>query len=118
MKIAIIGAGISGLSIGQLLKDTHNVTVFESESRPGGLIKCDKVQGNLFHRTGGHVFNTKRQDVMVWFWHFFDRETEFIKTERNSVVSMSDGRIIPYPIENHAYCFEESMIKASCRCQH
>ena len=72
MKIAIIGAGISGLSIGQLLKDTHNVTVFESESRPGGLIKCDKVQGNLFHRTGGHVFNTKRQDVMVWFWHFFD----------------------------------------------
>ncbi len=112
MKIAVIGAGISGLSIGQLLKEIHDVTIFESESRPGGLIKCDRIQGNLFHRTGGHVFNTKRQDVMDWFWHFFNRETEFIKTERNSVVSMSDGRIIPYPIENHAYCFENDMMKS------
>lgn len=33
-KIAIIGAGISGLSIAQLLKDRYEVTVFESASKP------------------------------------------------------------------------------------
>ena len=61
---------------------------------------------------GGHVFNTKRKDVMEWFWTFFDKEKEFTKADRNSVVSMADGRLIPYPIENHAYYFEDNMMKA------
>lgn len=41
MKYAVIGGGISGLSIANLLKDNNEVVVFESESRPGGMIKCD-----------------------------------------------------------------------------
>lgn len=111
MKIAIIGAGVAGLSIAQILKDSHEVIVFEASSRPGGMIKCDSVNGNLFHRTGGHVFNTKRQDVLDWFWKHFDREKEFIKAQRNSTVSMEDGETIPYPIENHAYMLGESKLK-------
>ena len=31
-KIAIIGAGISGLAAGQILKDNHKVTIFEIEN--------------------------------------------------------------------------------------
>lgn len=38
-KIAIIGAGISGLSSAHFLKDHYDVTVFEKESTPGGLIR-------------------------------------------------------------------------------
>ena len=38
-KIAIIGAGVSGLSAAHFLKDKYEVTVFEKEDRPGGLIK-------------------------------------------------------------------------------
>ena len=113
MKIAVIGGGISGLSIARLLKAKHqDVTVFEKESRPGGLIKCSRINGNLYHMVGGHVFNTNRKDVMEWFWTFFDKEKEFTKADRNSVVSMADGRLIPYPIENHAYYFEDNMMKA------
>lgn len=112
MKYIVIGAGISGLSIAQLLSGHNNVTIFEADSRPGGMVKCDRVNGHLFHRTGGHVFNTKRQDVLDWFWKHFSRETEFIKADRNSVVSMGDGRIIPYPIENHAYKFNDRMMKS------
>lgn len=68
MKYIIVGAGISGLSIGQVLKEYgHDVQLFEADSRPGGMVKCDRVHGHLFHRTGGHVFNTKRQDVLDWF---------------------------------------------------
>ena len=49
MKYAIIGAGMSGLSIANILKDHGNdVVVFEKESRPGGMIKCDRVNGNTF----------------------------------------------------------------------
>lgn len=106
MKYLVIGAGISGLSIAQLLKKDNEVVVLEKDSRPGGLIKCDRVEGSLFHRTGGHVFNTKSEDVMRWFWSFFDKEGQFIKTIRNSAVVLPDGDMIPYPIENHAYMLD------------
>lgn len=107
MKYAIIGGGISGLSIAHLLKVDSEVVVFESDSRPGGLIKCDVIEGNLFHRTGGHVFNTKREDVKNWFWSFFDKDNQFTKAVRNSSVFMPNGKEIPYPIENHAYLLDK-----------
>ena len=66
-RIAIIGAGISGLTVAQLLKKRHEVVVFEKEATPGGLIRCRRVNGNLFHICGGHVFNSKREDVLIGF---------------------------------------------------
>lgn len=110
-RIAIIGAGVSGLTCGQLLKEEHEVTVFERDSLPGGLIKCRRVNGNLFHTCGGHIFNSKRKDVLDWFWSKFDREGEFTKADRNSVVIFDNGKEIPYPIENHMYLFEEDVQK-------
>ena len=106
MKYIIIGAGISGLSIAQLLSKDNEVVVWEKDFRPGGMIKCDRVDGSLFHRTGGHVFNTKREDVMQWFWSFFDKERQFTKALRNSSVVMPGGKMVPYPIENHAYMLD------------
>ncbi len=108
-KIAIIGAGISGLSMAQLLKDRYEVKLFEKEGTLGGLIRCKRIDGNLFHICGGHVFNSKFQDVLDWFWKFFDRDNEFTLTDRNSVVFMKDGKHIPYPIENHVYMMDENI---------
>lgn len=108
-RIAIIGAGVSGLTCGQFLKNEHEVTIFERDATPGGLIKCRRVNGNLFHTCGGHVFNSKRKDVLDWFWSKFEQNTEFNKADRNSVVFMEDGQEIPYPIENHAYLFPKDV---------
>lgn len=119
-KVAIIGAGVSGLSTAHFLKDRYKVTVFEKEDKPGGLIKCRRVNGHLFHTCGGHVFNSKRQDVLDWFWSMFIREVEFNKAERNSCVFLDESntlgqeihnrngdiKAIPYPIENHMYLFD------------
>lgn len=116
-KIAIIGAGISGLSTAHFLKDKYEVTVFEKENCPGGLIRCRRVNGNLFHICGGHVFNSKRQDVLNWFWSKFIQNEEFSKTDRNSCVFMDKGDnslahdTIPYPIENHMYLFNDEVQK-------
>lgn len=113
MKVAIIGAGVSGMSAAHFLKDRFEVTVFEKEKCPGGLIKCRRVNGNLFHTCGGHVFNSKRQDVLDWFWSKFNCTEEFIKADRNSCVFMDKNGTslehddIPYPIENHIYLFDE-----------
>lgn len=111
MRIAIIGAGVSGLTVANLLKEKYELVVFEKENRPGGLIKCRRVNGSLFHTCGGHVFNSKRQDVLDWFWAHFVRENEFTKTDRNSVVFMDGEKKIPYPIENHMYLFDDETQK-------
>jgi protoporphyrinogen oxidase len=111
MKIAVIGGGISGLAIARMLSANAEVVVFEGADRPGGLIKCDIVEGNLFHRTGGHVFNTKRQDVLNWFWNLFDKEAEFTKATRNASVAMPEDKMVPYPIENHVYHLDETIQK-------
>lgn len=127
-KVAIIGAGVSGMTVAQQLKDRFLVTVFEKERTPGGLLRCMRINGSLFHTCGGHVFNSKRQEVLDWFWARFEREKEFTKTNRNSciflepderVLGVTDGKtlgrqpkIVPYPIENHVYLFDEEKQKA------
>lgn len=108
-RIAIIGAGVSGLTVARELRQRYVVKVFEREDRPGGLIRCKNVEGSLFHICGGHVFNSKRQDVLDWFWGIFDKDKEFIKNDRNSVVCMPNGSMIPYPIENHIYLLDKNI---------
>ncbi len=41
-RIAVIGAGVSGLTTARILsEDSRNhVVVYEKESTPGGLIRC------------------------------------------------------------------------------
>ena len=126
-KLAIIGAGVSGLTVNRLLADRYNVKVFERESVPGGLIRCKNVENSLFHICGGHVFNTNRADVMSFFEQVFNLERDFIKTERNSTVFFENGEVtnperhsmfvhrtswvdgVPYPIENHVYMLKKEL---------
>lgn len=109
MKIAIIGTGISGLSSANLLKDKHQVVLFEKQERQGGLIKCDVVDSVLFHKVGGHVFNSRIEKVLNWFWNYFDRDNEFIKVKRNSKIFFQN-KIIGYPIENYIYNLDKATV--------
>ena len=102
MEVTVIGAGISGLSVSRMLQDKHQVEILEKQNRPGGLIKCDQINGNLFHRVGGHVFNSKNQEVLSWFWGHFNKEDEFLKSKRNAKIWINNN-IIGYPIENYLY---------------
>lgn len=104
MRTIVIGAGVSGLSAARMLAERGcDVVVLEKASRVGGLVKCDVVDGVLYHRVGGHVFNSRRADVLEWFWKHFDRERDFHKAIRHAVVSLADGVNVDYPIENHLY---------------
>jgi protoporphyrinogen oxidase len=108
-NIAIIGAGISGISLAKMLESKAKVVVFEQKTI-GGLIKCDRVEDILYHRVGGHVFNSKNTEVLDWFWSFFDKEAEFIKAKRFAQVYF-EGNYVGYPIENHIYQFNKSLFK-------
>lgn len=114
-KAAVVGAGISGLVAARSLRDRYRVTVYEKEDRPGGLIRCREVQGSLFHICGGHVFNSRRQDVLEWFWSHFDRDRCFVKADRNACIVMPGGSIVGYPVEDHLYQLPEAVQRASIR---
>lgn len=114
-KAAVIGAGISGMVTAHSLKDRYQVTLYEKEDRPGGLIRCREVQSSLFHTCGGHVFNSRRQDVMDWFWRIFDRDRSFVRAARNASIMMPDGTTVGYPVEDHLYQLPEAVQRASIR---
>lgn len=106
---AIIGAGVSGLSIARMLQEKGNkVIMFEKESTPGGLVRCERINGVLYHCVGGHVFNSRNQDVLAWFWEQMNKE-DFELAVRHAVVSLTDGAIIDYPIENHLYQMSDNL---------
>jgi predicted NAD/FAD-binding protein len=61
-RIAIIGAGVSGLTVAHLLHDRHDVTVFEAGSYAGGhtnTVRVDLPDETLDVDTGFIVFNDR-----------------------------------------------------------
>jgi len=108
-KIAVIGSGISGLSIAAMLKDNFDVKVFESKSNIGGLVFCDRPADVLYHRVGGHVFNSKNKEVLKWFWSKFDKDKEFVQAKRNAKIFYNNS-FIGYPIENFLYQLDTALM--------
>lgn len=110
-KAVVIGSGVSGLSIARMLADNYEVQILEKSDKIGGLIKCDRIAGNLFHRVGGHVFNSKDQTVLDWFWQHFNRDEEFLKATRNAKILLN-SKLIGYPLENYLHQLPENETRA------
>jgi predicted NAD/FAD-binding protein len=54
VKIAVVGSGISGLACAHLLKEDHEVTLFEADAKPGGHVNTIEVSG----KTGTYQVDT------------------------------------------------------------
>ncbi len=100
MKIAILGAGISGVSLARMLAtDGHDVTVLEASERAGGLCKSRQVDGFTFDEAGGHIMFSKRSDVLQWMKDRCGGDAGLVGSERNTKIRWHD-RFVPYPFEN------------------
>ncbi|MFC1514812.1 FAD-dependent oxidoreductase [Candidatus Omnitrophota bacterium] len=94
MKVAIIGAGLSGCTIGRLLKDKgHDVTVFEKEKTIGGLCATATHKGRAYQLFGPHNFHTDNATVR----RFICRFTEFNDYVHHKGICVN-GKVLPYPV--------------------
>jgi protoporphyrinogen oxidase len=65
-KVAIIGAGIGGLTAGyELSKKGYEVTVFEKEKEIGGLLSEFEIGGQKLEKTYHHIFKTDTEIISL-----------------------------------------------------
>jgi protoporphyrinogen oxidase len=100
VKIAILGAGISGTALARLLAaDGHRVTVLERSERAGGLCKSRRYGEFTFDEAGGHILFSKDKKVLDWQLARCGGEAGTVRTVRNTKIRWHD-RWVPYPFEN------------------
>lgn len=99
MKIAVIGAGISGLSFAKYAKlNGMNVKVYERDSKIGGIAKVKDANSIPYHMIGGHCFNSKHHEVLDFVFQHVLPIDNWNKLNRRASI-LFDGHEIPYPIE-------------------
>lgn len=98
MKIGILGAGVSGLSIAKMLKDDFEVELLERDAVYGGIAKTRQVEGVAYHKIGGHCFNSKYEDVLDFVFDKVLAKNDWHSVQRDAVIKL-DSNEVTYPIE-------------------
>lgn len=96
--IGVLGAGISGLSIGKLLNKDFEIEILEKDDRVGGIAKTKTYNNATYHPIGGHCFNSKYPDVLEFIFENVMHEKEWHKVTRKANI-IFQGMDVPYPIE-------------------
>lgn len=96
-NVVVLGAGITGLTVGRLLNDCANVKILETQSTSGGIAKTKDINGVTYHTVGGHCFNSKHKDVLDFVFSLLP-ESDWHKIKRVSRIKLDDYEI-GYPIE-------------------
>lgn len=98
VNVAVIGAGISGLTVARLLARDHNVVVLEQSSVVGGIARTRNVDGIPYHLVGGHCLNSHNLAVMEFVRNQVLPPESWHKVDRLAQIVLS-GHRIDYPIE-------------------
>ena len=103
MKIAILGAGVSGLALARTLGERGfplaDLTLFEADGVVGGLCRSRSVDGFTYDVAGGHILFSKDRAVMQWMKDCAGGDEAFVKRERHTKIRFGN-RFVHYPFEN------------------
>ncbi|MGI9504658.1 MAG: NAD(P)/FAD-dependent oxidoreductase [Geminicoccaceae bacterium] len=93
MRVAIIGSGIAGLSSAWLLNEVHDITVYETDDRPGGhshTVAMPTEKGDIPVDTGFIVYNERNYPNLTALFQHFDVPTK--ASSMSFGVSIDGGR--------------------------
>jgi len=94
-KVAIVGAGIAGLSLAMELEQREiSYALFESSDSPGGLCKSWPDIDGVWHDYGPHIFHNK-----AGFDWFLDLLPNAKLLPRNDDVVLADEGVVLYPVQ-------------------
>lgn len=93
-RIAVIGTGIAGMSAAWLLSQSHDVTVYEREGRPGGhsnTVTANTAHGAVPVDTGFIVYNEKTYPNLTALFAHLGVPTQ--ASEMSFAVSLANGEL-------------------------
>ena len=103
MKLAILGAGISGLALARFLIESgfprEDVHLFEAAPEVGGLCASKTVDGFTYDVAGGHILYSKDAPAMQWMKDCAGGDAAFATRERHTKIRFED-KWVHYPFEN------------------
>jgi protoporphyrinogen oxidase len=103
VKIAILGAGVSGLSLARFLVEgghpAGDIHVFEASDTPGGLCRSKTVEGFTYDIAGGHILYSKDKPAMEWMKACAGGDEAFTQKARHTRIRYGQ-RWVNYPFEN------------------
>jgi protoporphyrinogen oxidase len=104
VKVAVLGGGLTGVTIARLLHDRgEEVTVFEQEPTYGGLCRSRTEQGFTYDLGGSHIIFSRDAEVLSFMHRMLEGNREF--RERNTKI-YHRGTYVKYPFENGLYQLE------------
>ena len=105
MKTAILGCGLTGLTIGHLLKKKGlEFKIFEKEKNCGGLMRTLKQSGFTFDYGGSHVLFSKDKEALSFLLVLLGNNK--LERRRNTKI-LYKGRYVKYPFENDLAALSE-----------
>jgi protoporphyrinogen oxidase len=99
MKTAILGGGLTGLTLGYFLNQKGiNFEILEKEEKEcGGLMRTLQEDGFTFDYGGSHIIFSKDKEVLEFMVNLLGDNK--IKNRRNTKI-LYKGRLVKYPFEN------------------
>ncbi len=92
-NILIIGAGISGATLANLLAPKYKITIIDKRNHIAG--NCfDYIEDNiLISKYGAHIFHTNNEDV----WKYVNNFSKFIEW-KHKVIGNINNTLFPIPV--------------------
>lgn len=98
MKIAILGGGLTGLTLAYLMKQNGlDFDVLEKGEECGGLMKSLRTKEFTFDYGGSHIIFSKNKRVLRFMLGLLGKNK--IRRRRNTKI-LYKGRYVKYPFEN------------------